>query len=114
MAAALKENPETIAGDDGEILQEVTSYLPLPPVEHTPMTDEEAQQVAEKIYARVFTFKQPRSRWSQLMYELIQVHGHPDEGTILRHLYRIMPENGLGGPVRTAIVELAKEKAGEK
>jgi len=78
------------------------------------MSDDEAQDIVGKIYARVFTFRQPRSRWSQLMYELTQLHGHPDEGKILRQLYKIMPENGLAGPVRTAIVELAREKAERK
>lgn len=111
MADALGGQEEGTFEQREIFLQEVTSYLPAEEPVQAVMSDMEAEQIVGKIYARVFVFKQPRSRWSQLMYEIGQLHGHPDEGKILRHLYKIMPENGLAGPVRTAIVELAREKA---
>ena len=100
---------DTLASED--FLKEINTYLPPPTPTHIVMTDDEAQRIAQRIYNRVFVFKQSRSRWSQLMYEIKQLEGNPDEGTLLRHLYRTMPQNGLAGPVRTRIVELGKEKA---
>lgn len=94
-----------------EFLEQVALYLPLPAPLRTVMTPEDAATIAQGIFDRVFIFKQPHSRWSQLMYEMKQLQGHSDEGTILRQLYRLMPEQGLGGLVRTAIVELGKERA---
>ncbi len=101
---------DTIASDD--LLKAVSTYLPVTTPAHVAITEAEAERITQRIHDRVFIFKQSRSRWSQLMYEIKQLEGNPDEGTLLRHLYRKMPENGLAGPVRTRIVELGKQKAG--
>ena len=103
---------ETLGDKEKEdLLQEVATYLPAPAQQRITISEEEAERIVQRIFDRVFIFKLPRSRWSQLMYEMKQLSGNPDEGTILRHLYRKLPENGLARYVRTAIVELGKEKA---
>lgn len=118
VASALQSDDHALGDastDADTLLKDVLSYLPPPPLPavRTGITEEEAEMIAQRIHDRVFVFKQPRSRWDQLMYEMKQLHGNPDEGTILRHLYRIMPVNGLAQYVRTAIVELGKEKSSE-
>lgn len=116
LAVALQQNAGSgdtlLVGRD--LLKEVNAYLPQTIVERAPISEEQAEAIVQGIYDRVFFYKLPRSRWSQLMYEMKQLRGHPDQGTLLRHLYRKLPEQGLAQYVRTAIVELGEEKAAEQ
>lgn len=101
----------TVAENDA-ILKNVRTYLPKPAskpvVKH--MTEEEIGELVAAIKARVFLYKQPRSRYSQLINEMQRLVGNPDEGSILRALYHELPENGLAIYVRTAIQELRERQ----
>jgi len=102
---------ETVA-DKNEILKNVRPYLPKPQpkpeVKH--LTETEIAELVDAIKARIFLYKQPRSRYSQLINELQRLKGHADEGSILRQLYHELPENGLAIYVRTAIQELRERQ----
>lgn len=114
VASALQQTAGEDTIDGGQaFLDDVAQYLPVLPSTRTAITEEEAERLVQGIFHRIFVFTQPRSRWSQLMYELRELQGHPDEGTILRHLYRTLPENGLARYVRTAIVELGEKRERE-
>lgn len=112
-AVALEAYEDDVGGIDPEFLKEVAPYLPKMVVvaEHY-LTDQELDILVQQIYNRIFVYKLPRSRWNQLMLEFRSIEGHPDRGSILRKLYRILPENGLARYVPSEFVR-AKEDADE-
>ncbi len=107
-----KEPGETDAEDKEVILSNVRPFLPRPPappaVKH--LTEQEIATLVAEIKQRIFLYKQPRSRYSQLINEMQRLQGHADEGSILRALYHELPENGLAIYVRTAIQELRERQ----
>ena len=109
VAAALGEGEQVT--DTGsvqkDLLKEVVTYVPkVKNPEHPPMTEQEINDLVQGMYDRIFLYKQPRARWNQLEYEMQSIRSNPDEGTILRHLYHALPENGLARYVRTEIQRL--------
>lgn len=105
-AQQLHETEEDM-GMQTELGNALSSFLPIEStIAHAPMTEEQVMALIRDIQGRIFLYSQPRSRWNQLQYELKNLHGHPDEGTILRHLFHALPENGLARYVRTAIQEM--------
>lgn len=98
--ATLLKN-QTGSGDT-ELLKEVSQYLPQAPVVRH-LTEAEIDAVVEGMVKHIFLYKMSRSRWNQLMAEFHTIENSPDQGTILRHLYRALPENGLAQYVRTEI-----------
>jgi hypothetical protein len=108
-----KDTDDANAEDNEVILGNVRPFLPkpepkLPTIVH--LTEQEIAVIVQEIKARVFLFKQPRSRYSQLINEMQRLKGHADEGSILRALYHELPENGLATYVRTAIQELRERQ----
>ncbi len=92
------------------LLHEIVEYVPVVKhAERPPMTPEQIRSLVQGMYDRIFLYKQPRARWNQLQYEMTSIRGNPDEGTILRHLYHALPENGLARYVRTEIQRLRLE-----
>jgi len=71
------------------------------------------EALAQQIYDRVFGYKMPRSRYNQLLAEFRSLEGNPDQGRILRQLYRILPENGLGQYVRTEFQRVREQVQGK-
>jgi hypothetical protein len=93
-----------------DLLKEVVTYVPKVKQSAKPaLTEAEIQDMVQGMFDRIFLYKQPRARWNQLQFEMAQLRGHPDEGTILRHLYHALPENGLARYVRTEIQRLRLE-----
>jgi hypothetical protein len=116
VASALGEGEQTTETGSlqKDLLKEVVTYVPkVKNPERPPMTESEINALVERIYDRIFVYTQPRARWNQLQYEMMQLRGHPDEGTILRHLYHALPENGLARYVRTEIQRLRLEMEGQ-
>jgi len=113
LSSAAEKIQESGTGAETELAVELSPFLPVPQKPaHVPMTESQIMTLIEQIVERIFLYDQPRSRWNQLQHELAQLEGHPDEGTILRHLYHALPENGLAKYVRTAIQELREERSG--
>ncbi len=101
-AVALNAYEDDVGGIDPEFLAQVSPYLPVITAPTAkPLSDAEIDAVVQMIYNRIFIYKQPRSRWNQLLVEFRALDGHPDQGRILRRLYRELPENGLARHVRT-------------
>ncbi len=98
------------------ITQELSPYLPVEepaaPVIRS-LTEAEVEALAQQIYDRVFGYKMPRSRYNQLLAEFRSLEGNPDQGRILRQLYRILPENGLGQYVRTEFQRVREQVQGK-
>jgi hypothetical protein len=73
------------------------------------LSESELNAQVQAIVDRIFALKLPRSRYNELMNAMRDLEGNPNRGTILRRLYRALPENGLAGYVRTEIKELGDE-----
>lgn len=71
-----------------------------------PLTDEQIAALTSRIRKRILVYSMQRPRWNQLQMELKELAGHPDEGRILRALYRALEEDGLSPYVRPAFREL--------
>lgn len=113
IADTLNAKDANDAPADPEIVSNVKPFLPQPKpakpeVKH--LTEDEIATMVAGMRERIFLYKQPRSRYSQLIHEMQQIRGNPDEGTILRALYHALPVNGLATYVRTAIQELREEQ----
>jgi|GEM_PF-417450 len=76
-----------------------------------PLTDDEVAAFVQRIIRRIFLYKQPRSRYNQLLQEFRDIQDHPDQGRILRKLHLELPQDGLGRYVRTEIQQV-REKVG--
>ena len=95
-AVALEAYEDEVGGIDPDFLKEVAPYLPKQAVvTEKHLSDAELDALVQQIYDRIFVYKLPRSRWNQMMLEFRTIEQHPDRGSILRRLYRILPENGL-------------------
>lgn len=112
VAAALGEGEQEVGSGSmqKDLLQDVVTYVPKVKSPKTPpLTEAQVQSMVQNMFDRIFVYKQPRARWNQLQYEMQQIQGHPDRGTILRHLYHALPEDGLARYVRTEIQGLRTE-----
>ncbi len=90
---------------------DLDQYLP-PEPDSTLATEAELQAVIDGILQRIFIFKAPLSRYNQLLLEMSELKGNPNRGTLLRRLYRALPELGLGEYVLTEIKSFGDELKG--
>ncbi len=90
---------------------DLDQYLP-PEPDTTLVSEAELQSVIDGILKRIFIFKAPLSRYNQLLYEMSELKGNPNRGTLLRRLYRALPEFGLGEYVLTEIKNFGDELKG--
>lgn len=90
---------------------DLDQYLP-PEPSSTLATEAELQLVIDGILKRIFIFKAPLSRYNQLLLEMSELKGNPNRGTLLRRLYRALPELGLGEYVLTEIKSFGDELKG--
>lgn len=108
-AALLKEESK---GVKSKILiaaeTDLDQYLP-PEQDSLLLSETELNSVIDAILGRIFIFKAPLSRYNQLLLEMSELRGNPNRGTLLRRLYRALPENGLGGYVLTEIKNFGDE-----
>lgn len=87
---------------------DIAQYLP-PETGTILVSETELNAQVQAIVDRIFALKMPRSRYNELMNAMRDLEHNPNRGTILRRLYRALPENGLAGFVRTEIRELGDE-----
>jgi hypothetical protein len=119
--AALSQFVQTLRQDQstgtGVIIgSDLLQYLPgLAPAKAAmrSLTDAEIDTLVQQMYNRIFLFKQPRSRYDQLLSEFHSLEGNPDRGRILRRLYHALPANGLAQYVRTEIQQVREEVEGK-
>ena len=90
---------------------DLDQYLPAEP-DTTLVSEVELQGVIDGILRRIFIFKAPLSRYNQLLHEMSELRGNPNRGTLLRRLYRALPEFGLGEYVLTEIKNFGDELNG--
>ncbi|MBI2523756.1 hypothetical protein HYW11_00865 [Candidatus Peregrinibacteria bacterium] len=103
--------------EEQALLNDVLAYVPAPALSpRALLNDEEIAKISAEIHARVFaTYKMPKSRLNQLVMELHRFHGHPDEGRILRRVYRDFPEGSdLTRYVRSTMQNLRVQRIGDK
>lgn len=94
---------------DPALREAATEFLPeklVTVVAH--LSDEQVLAMAQGIKDSIFTeYRMPQSRKNVMVAKLRELHGHVDEGRILRALYHAMPEDTeLRVPVRRAITQL--------
>lgn len=107
--AADKLQQSASGAQAADLAAELEPFLPvpapvLPSIVH--LTDEEIVAFVQQIQYRIDRFTQPRPRLNQLIYEIRQIAGHPDEGRILRSLYAVLPAGQLSREVRGAIQDI--------
>ncbi len=105
-----------VATLDPELLADITSFLPQPPSQqYALMSDEEVNMAVGAILERVYAYKMPKSRENQLRVELRNLGAHPEQGRMLRAVYRALPEDSrLRDLTRREVVELRWEQVGEQ
>ncbi|MDD4319244.1 MAG: DUF5667 domain-containing protein [Candidatus Peribacteraceae bacterium] len=103
------ENRE--AGTGATVLDPgITQYLPSRPQPVVrSLSDDEINSLVMQMVNRIFLYKQPRSRYNQLLVEFRSVEGNADRGKILRRLYHALPEDGLARYVRTEFQKVREE-----
>ncbi len=85
----------------------IAKYLP-PEPEQVLVTEEELNAQVQTMMKRIFIFRQPISRYNQLLAEMRDLEANPDRGTLLRRLKSALPER-LGEYVNTEIKKLGDE-----
>lgn len=110
-ASALTAFQDEVGGIDPKFLADVTQFLPVTTARYRPLTEEQVAALVHRITKRIFLYKFPRSRWNQLLVEFRALDGHPDQGMVLRQLYRELPENGLAQFVKTEFERVKEAKA---
>lgn len=116
VALLLRADPERTE-EEQALLNEVLAYIPAPSISsRVLLSDEEIAKISAEIHARVFaTYKMPKSRLNQLVAELHHFRGHPDEGRILRRVYRDFPEGSdLTRYVRSSMQNLRVQRIGDR
>lgn len=112
----LSADPERTK-EEQDLLNDVLAYVPAPVLSaRALLSDEEVAHLSAEIHARVFaTYKMPKSRLNQLVAELRHFRGHPDEGRILRRVYRDFPEGSeLTRYVRSTMQNLRVQRIGDR
>ena len=111
----LSADPERTK-EEQALLNDVLAYVPAPSLSrHALLSDEEIAQLSAEVHSRVFaTYKMPKSRLNQLIAELRRFRGHPDEGRVLRRVYRDFPEGSeLTRYVRSTMQNLRVQRIGD-
>lgn len=131
LLASISEKIDTLSKDADAVDEAVTAVQGeiakyLPPEEETArllVSEAELDAEVDAMVSRIFTLKMPRSRYNQLIAEMadLRTSRNPNRGTLLRRLYRKLPQNGLAGFVQTEIKNMGDElnvgedlKCGEK
>ncbi len=87
---------------------DMAKYLPAEQESALDLEQKLDDQVQD-IVKRIFIFKAHLSRYNQLILEMANLRTSPNRGTLLRRLFRALPENGLGEYVLTEIKNLGDE-----
>ncbi len=90
---------------------DLSQYVPVEP-SGALVSEAELNATIDAIVQRIFIFKAPLSRYNQLIHEMGELKGNPNRGTLLRRLYRALPELGLGEYVLTEIKSFGDELKG--
>lgn len=112
----LSADPERTE-EEQALLNDVLAYVPAPAFSiRALLSDEEIAKLSAEIHAHVFaTYRMPKSRLNQLIAELRRFRGHPDEGRVLRRVYRDFPEGSeLTRYVRTTMQNLRVQRIGDR
>ena len=98
----------------GEVFIAMTSdveqYLPEKP-EEVRVTEEQLNAQVQDMVKRIYIFRQPISRYNQLLAEMRDLETNPNRGTLLRRLKSALPER-LGEYVNTEVKKLGDELQG--
>ena len=88
--------------------KDLSQYLP-PEPEKVEELEKKLDKQVQDMLTRIFVFSHPRSRSNQLLAEMLAIRGNQYRGTLLRRLYRVLPENGLGEEVLAEIKAFGDE-----
>lgn len=86
---------------------DIEKYLP-PEPENVLVSEADLARQVQEIMKRMFIFRQPISRYNQLLAEMRDLENNPNRGTLLRRLKSALPV-GLGEYVNTEIQKLGDE-----
>ncbi len=89
------------------LASDIAPYIPLEDQEIV-VSEAELNQRVQGMYARIFIFRAPLSRYNQLQVEMASLRGDPNRGTLLRRLKAALPEF-LGEYVNTEVKLLGDE-----
>ncbi len=107
-SSLLKTASLTNAGPEFAAMESnIGKYLP-PEPERVLVTEEELNSQIQEIVKRIFIFRQPISRYNQLLAEMRDLEKNPHRGTLLRRLKSALPVR-LGEYVNTEIQKLGDE-----
>lgn len=97
-ALATSVPPQSAASQESAVLlalaRDAQQYIPSEP-QSLLITEEELLARVQAIYDRIFLFSHPQSRLNQLMEELRQMEGDPNQSRLLRRLKAALPQDGL-------------------
>lgn len=91
---------------------DVSQYLPEEP-EQVLVSEEDLNRQVQEMMKRIFIFRQPISRYNQLLTEMRGLESNPNRGTLLRRLKSALPER-LGEYVNTEVKKLGDELKGQE
>jgi len=91
---------------------DVSQYLP-PEPEQVLVSEEDLNRQVQEMMKRIFIFRQPISRYNQLLAEMRELESNPNRGTLLRRLKSALPER-LGEYVNTEVKKLGDELKGQE
>lgn len=97
------------AGSGASIAADIVRYLPVRSSAVSSLTDEQVDTLVQQTLNRIFLYRQPRSRYNQLLAEFHTIEQSADRGRILRRLYKALPEDGLARYVRTEFQKVREE-----
>lgn len=107
-SSLLKKATETIPDKVlAAMATDIGQYLP-PEPEQVLVSEEELNAQVQAMVKRIFIFRQPISRYNQLLAEMRDLETNPDRGTLLRRLKSALPER-LGEYVNTEVKKLGDE-----
>ncbi len=116
LATALQTASTRGADIDPELLSDISIFLPAPTEPSSvAMSDAEVQQIAQEIRDKIFIYNLAQARINQFFAEVKALHGHPEEGRILRKLASILPDGPEEFPKRVykEVVRLRWETVGD-
>lgn len=109
----LKTASKTNAGEVFiAMAEDVDQYLP-PEPEQVLVSEEDLNRQVQEMVKRIFIFRQPISRYNQLLAEMRDLESNPNRGTLLRRLKSALPER-LGEYVNTEVKKLGDELKGQE
>lgn len=92
------------------LVTDIAQFLP-PAPDDLVVSEDALNARVHDMYDRIFVFRHPRSRYNQLLAEMVNLERDPNRGTLLRRLKSALPE-GLGDYVNTEIKKLGDELKG--